>query len=76
MISAHKNSKSLQLIQVPVCRYRSPFVLIIQAVSSLRATNTAWGKASYQCRFPFIVTFPQAKALLVFCSIFQRRVPV
>lgn len=60
----------------PVCRYRSPFVLTIQAVSSLSATNTAWGRASYQCRFPRMVTFPQAKARLDFCSIFQRRAPV
>lgn len=62
--------------QLPVCRYRSPLVLMTQAVSSLSATNTAWGRASYQCRFPLMVTFPQAKARLDFCSIFQRRAPV
>lgn len=63
-------------LPLPVCRYKSPFVLTIQAVSSLSATNTAWGRASYQCRFPLMVTFPQAKARLDFCSIFQRRAPV
>lgn len=69
-------SPGQRVLELPVCRYRSPFVLMIHAVSSLRATNTAWGRASYQCRFPLMVTFPQAKARLDFCSIFHRRAPV